>query len=75
MCEGFTEGFAFQKLRGDLGRAVIDLVGFVNGDDVGVVNAARGSRFPDVEAALRRHGEVNSPLRGCAAGSQGHRRQ
>ena len=43
--EGLAEGFAFQKLHGDVGRAVIGLAGFVNGDDVGVMNAPRGSRF------------------------------
>jgi hypothetical protein len=50
-----AEGFAFQKLHGDVGRAVIGLDGFVNGDDVEIMDAARGSRFIDVEAALRRH--------------------
>ncbi len=43
--EGPTKRFAFQKLHGDVGRAVIGLAGFVNGDDVRVVNAPRGSRF------------------------------
>ena len=43
--EGLAEGFAFQKLHGDVGRAVIGLAGFVNGDDVRVMNAPRGSRF------------------------------
>ena len=43
--EGLTKGFAFQKFHGDVGGAVIGLAGFVNGDDVGVMNAARGSRF------------------------------
>ena len=43
--EGLAEGFAFQKLHGDVGRAVIGLAGFVNGDNVRVMNAARGSRF------------------------------
>ena len=43
--EGLAERFAFQKLHGDVGRAVIGLAGFVNGDDVRVMNAARGSRF------------------------------
>jgi len=31
------------------------------------VNASRGSRFMNVEAALHRLGEVNSPLRGNMA--------
>ena len=53
--EGLAEGFAFQKLHSDVGRAVIGLAGFVNGDDVGMMNAARGSRFIYVAAALRRH--------------------
>jgi hypothetical protein len=44
-CEDLAERFAFQKLHGDVGRAVIGLAGFVNGDDVRVMNAARGSRF------------------------------
>jgi hypothetical protein len=43
--EGLTERFAFQKLHGDVGRAVIGLAGFVNGDDIGVMNAPRGSRL------------------------------
>ncbi len=43
--EGLAERFAFQKLHGDVGRAVIGLAGFVNGDDIYVMNAARGSRF------------------------------
>jgi hypothetical protein len=43
--EGLAERFAFQKLHGDVGRAVISLAGFVNGDDVRVMNAPRGSRF------------------------------
>ena len=43
--EGLAERFAFQKLHGDVGRAVIGLAGFVNGDDVGVMNAPRGSRL------------------------------
>ncbi len=43
--EGLAERFAFQKLHGDVGRAVIGLAGFVNGDDVRVINAPRGSRF------------------------------
>jgi len=43
--EGLTEGFAFQKLHGDVGRAVNGLAGFVNGDDIEVMNAPRGSRF------------------------------
>jgi hypothetical protein len=43
--EGRAEGFAFQKFHGDVGRAVIGLAGFVNGDDIHVMNAGRGSRF------------------------------
>jgi hypothetical protein len=43
--EGLAEGFAFQKLHGDVGCAFIGLAGFVNGDDVGVMNPPRGSRF------------------------------
>ena len=43
--EDLAERFAFQKLHGDVGRAVIGLAGFVNGDDVRVMNAPRGSRF------------------------------
>ena len=43
--EGLTERFAFQKLHGDVGRAVIGLAGFVNGDDVRLMNAPRRSRF------------------------------
>ena len=43
--EDLAEGFAFQKFHGDVGRAVIGLAGFVNGDDIGVMNAARGSRL------------------------------
>jgi hypothetical protein len=35
---------ATQKFHGDVGRAVVGLAGFVNGDDIGVMNAARGSR-------------------------------
>jgi len=44
-CEGLTERFAFQKFHGDVGRAIIGLAGFVNGDDVWVTDAPRGSRF------------------------------
>jgi hypothetical protein len=69
--EGLTEGFAFQILHGDVGHAIIGLAGFVNGDDIGVMNAPRGSRFADVEAAEtvpilsgRRHVE--------AGGNRGH---
>ena len=43
--EGLAERFAFQKFHGDVGRAVIGLAGFVNGDDVRVMNAPRGSRL------------------------------
>jgi hypothetical protein len=43
--ETLAEGFAFQKFHGDVGRAVIGLAGFVNGDDVGMVDAPRGSGF------------------------------
>ncbi len=43
--EGLAEGFAFQKLHGDVGGAVIGLAGFVNGDNVRVMNASCGSRF------------------------------
>ena len=53
--EGLTEGFAFQKFHGDVGRAVIGLAGFVNGDDIYVMDAPRGSRCIYVAAALRRH--------------------
>jgi len=38
--EGLAERFAFQKFHCDVGRAVIGLAGFVNGDDVWVMNAA-----------------------------------
>ena len=51
--EGLTERFAFQKLHGDVGGAVIGVAGFVNGDDIYVMNAPRGSRFIYVEAAER----------------------
>jgi hypothetical protein len=44
-CEGLTEGFALQKFHGNVGRAVVGLAGFVDRNDVGVVNAAGGSRF------------------------------
>jgi len=70
--EGLAERFAFEVLHGDVGRAIIGLAGFVNGDNVRVMNAARGCRLIYVEAALRRHGEVNSPLRRSASGSRGH---
>jgi hypothetical protein len=53
--EGLAERFAFQEFHGDVDGAVIGLAGLVNGDDVGVMNAPRGSGFIDVEAALRRH--------------------
>ncbi len=43
--EGLTERFAFEILHGDIGRAVIGLAGFVNGDDIRVMNAPRGSSF------------------------------
>ena len=43
--EGLAERFAFEVLHGDVGCAVIGLAGFVNGDDVRVMNAPRGSRF------------------------------
>ena len=43
--EGLAERFTFQELHGDVGRAVIGLAGFVNGDDVRVMNAPCGSRF------------------------------
>jgi hypothetical protein len=43
--EGLAERFTFQELHGDAGRAIIGLAGFVNGDDVGMMNAPRGSRF------------------------------
>ena len=43
--EGLAERFAFQKLHGDVGRAIIGLAGFVNGDDVRVANAPRGTRL------------------------------
>ena len=43
--EGLAERFTFQELHGDVGRAVIGLAGFVNGDDISVMNAPRGSRF------------------------------
>ena len=43
--EGLPERFAFQKFHGDVGRAVIGLAGFVDGDDVRVMNAPCGSRF------------------------------
>lgn len=70
--EGFVQRFPFQKLHGDAGHAVIGLAGFRKGDEVGVMNAARGSRLIYVEAALRRHDEVNSPLRRDASRSQNH---
>ena len=43
--EGLAERFAFQEFHGDVRRAVIGLAGFVNGDDIRVTNAPRGSRF------------------------------
>ena len=43
--ESLTERFTFHKLHGDVGRAVIGAAGFVNGDDIYVMNAACGSRF------------------------------
>ncbi len=43
--EDLAERFAFQKFHGDVGRAVIGLGGFVNGDDVRVVDAPRGTRL------------------------------
>ena len=43
--EGLTERFAFQKLHGDVRRTVVGLAGFVNGDDIDVMNTARGSRL------------------------------
>ncbi|MGO8788373.1 MAG: hypothetical protein ACLQVL_13460 [Terriglobia bacterium] len=42
--EGLAERFAFQKLHGDVGRAVVGLARFVNGDDIRVMDAAGGSR-------------------------------
>ncbi len=45
LCGGLAERFAFQKFHGDVVRAVIGLAGFVNGDDVRVMNASGGSRF------------------------------
>jgi hypothetical protein len=41
---GMTERFAFQKLHDNVGRTVIGLAGFVNGDDIRVMNTPRGSR-------------------------------
>jgi hypothetical protein len=43
--EDLAERFAFQKLHGDVRRAVIRLGRFVNGDDVRVANAPRGTRL------------------------------
>jgi hypothetical protein len=43
--EDLVEGFAFQKFHGDVGRAIIRLDRFVNGDDIGVMNATRGTRL------------------------------
>ena len=48
-------GGEIRKLHGNVWRAVIGLAGFANGDDAYVMNAARGSRFIYVAAALRRH--------------------
>ena len=45
LLDNLTERFAFQKLHGDVGRAVIRLARFVNGDDIGVMNATRGTRL------------------------------
>ena len=58
---GFVQRFAFQEFHSDVGRAVIGLAGLVNGDNVGMMNATRGGCRNHVEAALRRHGEENSP--------------
>jgi hypothetical protein len=43
--QGLAEGFAFQKFHGDVGRAVIGLPRFVNGNHVGMMNTPRGSRL------------------------------
>jgi len=43
--EGLAERFAFQEFHGDVRRAIIGLGRFVNGDDIWVMNAPRGSRF------------------------------
>jgi hypothetical protein len=43
--QSLAEGFAFQEFHGDVGSAVIGLAGFVYGDDVGVMNATRGSHL------------------------------
>ena len=45
LLQGIAERFAVQVLHGDIGRAVVRLGGFVDGHDVGVVNAARGTGF------------------------------
>ncbi len=45
LLEGLAEGFAFQEFHGDVGRAVIPLARFINGDDIGVMNATRGTRL------------------------------
>jgi hypothetical protein len=37
--------FGSQKPYGDVGRAVIGLAGFVNGDDIYVMNATCGTRL------------------------------
>ena len=40
-----AERFAFQELHGNVRRAIIRLGRFVNGNDIGVVNATRGTRL------------------------------
>ncbi len=37
-CEGLTERFAFQIFHDDIGRAIVGVAGFVNGD-LGVVGS------------------------------------
>ena len=41
-----AERFAFEVLHGDVGRAVIGLAGFVNGDDIWVGFASPSVRMP-----------------------------
>jgi hypothetical protein len=71
--ESLAERFAFQEFHGDVRRAVIGLAGFVNGDDIGVMNATRGTRLIlKAEQELRvieqlavqdlkRHGAISHP--------------
>ena len=71
--EDLAERFAFQEFHGDVGRAVIGLGRFVNGDDIRVMDAPRGTRLvlkaqQEVGVIeklavqnLERHGAVSHP--------------